>query len=278
MARIFEKIPASGEKCLILDPREALVYPLAFGDWTEIRVSAAVSFTSISDDNGIMPSGYVSASTNAKNCFLFGLISGESGSLPFSNGTSYIGFGNPTGKFLSTTSTDFAYNAITINNNFSPNPSVASKLMDGFSSVNDRFFENPFLTTGILSRFDTRFFSLSTGNADADRFNSIMNFSLPTGYAKIIGARFELNNKGLSGQHFSIGFFNNGANSSFTTFPIERLKQSNQNIGKNITGLYYNSNLTPTGSPISVPDKFIIQSPFQNSRLRIHALLIEKYQ
>lgn len=280
MATIFNKIPASGEKCVILDPREALVYPLNFGDWTEIRVSAAVSFTSLTNDNGIMPSGYVAASTNSKNSFLFGLMSGVDGALPFEAGTAYVGVGNRTGKYLETTvrSNGSCFASITINSGISPtNGSIDNgKLIDGFSSWNGFFTDAPLLSSagGILN--SVKYFSIGGGTATSPA--PIMTFTESTGYCKIIGARFEVNNKGQTGQRFSVGFSNNGPSGAFANVSIAQLKQSNQLIDKDLTGLYYNSHLSPTGTPFSMPDKLIIQSPFQNSRLRVHSLLIEKYQ
>lgn len=45
---IFEKIPASGFNCLVLEPRESFVARFDLGDWSKIRVGAFFSYTDTS--------------------------------------------------------------------------------------------------------------------------------------------------------------------------------------------------------------------------------------
>jgi hypothetical protein len=277
MATIFEKLPASGEKCLILEPKEALVYPFNFGEWSDISLSMAVSLTSATDNNAF-PTGEASlASTSPLSSFLIGLYSGDNFNLPCSANTSFVGIGNPTGyPFYITQGTG------SINNRYSalhpnittPNTDGSSSpkpLLSGFSSVNNDCIRTGFGGSSDLN--DTRFFSLGTAFAGGSTTPSpFINGTLDTGYAKIITINFVAKNKGQQGQSFEIG----SSNSSYTDVSIDKLNSLNLNLSNRFTGLYFNNTMNATGSPVSLPNKLLIYSPFRNSRLRIHSLLLTK--
>lgn len=89
MATIYEK--TANDNCLILDTREALVYPFDFGDdWSEIRIGAIVSVTTNTGDNQVGVTEFFSAPTNTNDRMYFGLKDGSE-RLPHDGGTSFIG-------------------------------------------------------------------------------------------------------------------------------------------------------------------------------------------
>lgn len=93
MATIYLKSVASGEQCVILEPREALLYTFDFGDWREIRMGAFFSVTR----NGNNNLGYTTAEQDQLNSntpndqFYFG-FKDQSYNMPYSSGTVFMGY------------------------------------------------------------------------------------------------------------------------------------------------------------------------------------------
>lgn len=91
MATIFEKVPASGERCIILDPREGVLYSFDFEDWRQIRMAAFISLTNISQNNGETSNETVVPNGLGRNQLYFGFK--DSGLLvPVSTGALFAGF------------------------------------------------------------------------------------------------------------------------------------------------------------------------------------------
>lgn len=62
------------DRCVVLDPREALIYPFNLGsDWTEIRLGFTISATRSSGPN-VVPTNETLAADAAKNAFYVGLV------------------------------------------------------------------------------------------------------------------------------------------------------------------------------------------------------------
>ena len=280
MATIFEKLPASGEKCSILDVKEALIYPFDFGDWSEIRASVALSFTSPSSDNSPITAETGSSSTSPKTSMFIGLYSGA-GDLPFNSGTSFVGFGNRTGTDVRIVNRAFnaGYNicaAITMNTDYRVGEGTdAQHLMSGFSSVGPIFNFTGYGTVAVGNpNTETRYFVVSSGNGSATP-----GFLVTTGdsrYAIVETMSFKVINKGQPGQSFQLGWSNYGVTPK-TDVSISALQTYNSQISTSFTGLYYNSNCTSTGSQVDLPNKFLLYFPFTTNRVRVHSLLLEKY-
>jgi len=281
MATVFEKFPISGN-CLILDPKEAYLCPLDFGDWNQIRVSAAYSFTSVGN-NGIITSETIAGSSSPNTSMFIGLYSGD-GRLPFQENTAFVGFGNGTGVDIFITNAEpgggqTTYAAMTFTDIQRPSQTAARPLLSGFSLINSNAIKGGHGTA--LGSNDSRYFILGNGVLGGAALGLPMNFLVSTGssnFCVIETQIFTVVNKGLPGQSFNLCWSNNGA-SPKTNTSIDILKSYNANIAEanSFTGLYYNSNLTSTGSPVSLPDNLLIYFPFVANRARIHSVLVEKY-
>jgi len=277
MATIFEKLPASGEKCLILEPREALIYPFDLGNWTQLRMSAAVSFTSTTDDNSFITSETVSSSNSPRGSMYWGLYSGG-GNLPFSNTSSFVGFGNKTGSSLVIGNANNnglpTYAALTIDSIFRPATIEAHVLMNGFSSVGNHFSKSGH---GLGDVFNLGYFALPSTSPPSVT-PSYLVISGEQNYCVIQSTLFNVINKGLPGQSFDLCWSNNGA-TPYTNVSIDVLKQCNANLNfsSRFTGVYYNSNCSSTGSPVDLPSNIILYFPFTSNRLRVHSILIERF-
>lgn len=275
MATIFQKIPSSGENCLILENGEALIYPFNIGDWTEMRMSIGFSFTSPSNDNAAITAQSISSSTSPKNSMFIGLFSGNNNSLPFSNNTSFIGFGNRTGHSVSLTTTSTpggfqCYAGLITNSTQAPGSSTPVGSMHGFSSLNSLFNINNYSSL----RDSATYFAVTNGVQ-----NTFLNTTGSTNFAVIESMQFNINNKGQVGQNIDLRWNNNGATSPKTNMSIEQLSLYNQNTSSQsaLTGLYYSSALSSTGTPLDIPNKLLVHFPFSQNRVRIHSILIEKY-
>lgn len=245
MATVFLKNPSSGSKALILDPREAVVYPFGFTGYSEIRMGAFISFSSSGSDIGQYSNENttVNFSTNKYNNVFIGVK--DSGlNAPLESGQ-YIG------TFSSTTGTLIKLD------------SGNSIISDNFSTLSIGAAERNF--TGVLNNNSSHVVNLP----------SINQVTGNTGYAMFygIGARFF--NIGTTGQSFS-GF------SMKDTTPITNVSISNlQNKILNPATTtfapeqFFTSGLTGGGGALPLPNSVYIYSPFLNNRIIIHSLIAQ---
>jgi hypothetical protein len=278
MSTIFEKIPVSGN-CLILEPKESLIIPFDFGDWSELRLSVALSFTGPNNDNDRMIGEITPGATSPLSSMFIGLYSGD-GSPPFSQDTRFVGFGNRTGVPISLFTGSPSYPGIGIGiATQSINSSAGGfPLISGFSCFDGKYTESGAgATTVSITPTGVNWFSLASGGSISNA-----NFLATTGtigFSKIISSKFAVESKNNTGQRFSLSFSHNGVSTVHTNTSIDVLKLANNNVSfaQSFGGLYYNSNLTPTGTAVTLPDKLLISFPFVSNRARIHSFLLEKY-
>lgn len=100
MPIVYEKLPASGERCLVLNNNEALSYTFDFGDWKELRLSAFLSMTSTGLNDPLAKETILASSGR----YYFGFkTSGDA--KPFESGTMFVGIAgnsfNVLGTFIS---------------------------------------------------------------------------------------------------------------------------------------------------------------------------------
>ncbi len=249
MATIFEKLPASGEKCLVLEPKELLIYPFDFGSgWTHIRLGTFHSYTSIYgyNDGFIAEQSYTSTPAGS---FYYGFMYSPNDELPYSNNTIFMGVAGMTGLSQYVILNVNSGPQMLANSNSTPlwitqgqltgyaPPAFSSTLLHG--------------QTALLASGDTVF----AGGAQ-------VIFEVNTG-----AKTYRLStNAGTS-------IINPTAN---TTTAILRSSMANYAISNTYTG-YYTTNFTSTGDLLPMPNKAVIYSPFVLSRLRIHNLVVEKY-
>jgi hypothetical protein len=100
MPIIYEKLPASGERCLILNGNEALSYTFDFGDWKEIRLSAFVSLTSTGLNDFPATETVITSGDNARRYYFGFKTSGND--RPYDTGTMFVG--------IASTDTNFSIN------------------------------------------------------------------------------------------------------------------------------------------------------------------------
>lgn len=232
MATIFEKVPASGERCIILDPREGVLYSFDLGDWRQIRMGAFLSMTTINENNGPTSNETIAPNGLGRNQFYFGFK--DSGLLvPVSTGSFFAGF---VGSDNLSTNFDISTNSAIIGGT-----NMVSTI-SGSSILSKIALSNVFrVGTSGSSYFDTAYgqFNCVTINRNAN-YTGIVQFNSPsTNYQDVslrnlrtlLDSSVTLNAIGLCAS----GYFPNSLNSAF------------------------------------------IYSPFNENRIRVHALVVEKY-
>lgn len=233
MATIFEKVPASGERCIILDPREGILYSFDFGDWRQIRMGAFVSMTNISENNGLTTAETISPNGLGRNQFYFGFK--DSGLLiPTTTGSFFAGF-TPSSNL--TEVFDIVPTASNIGGNFHMVFSMSGSTYFGRTTFGSSFR----IGTSGASYSDDQYgqFNCITINRNANYTGIVQFDKRDVNYQDVtlrnlrslLDSTVTLNSIGFCAS----GYFPNTLNSAF------------------------------------------IYSPFNQNRLRVHALVVEKY-
>lgn len=242
MATIFQKI--TGDNCLILDPREALIYPFNFGsEWTEIRMSMYASLCAASGDNTPPPLNTL-ADTSASNKFYFGFKTNNN-IFPQSPNTLFIGSMIPQaeGTLVSTQAGNLFR--------------VVGSVSNGMSFVYN--YNNDFTNEGPM------------GNT----FLTPTGIALNSGYFGFYATKLCITSNGIySGTNGVISISTNPTPS----IAALRSDTSDGNVYGALKTGFYTTNGTSTGAIAPKPDAIFIYFPMYDSRLRIHNLLIEKHR
>jgi hypothetical protein len=269
MATIIQKgiLNSTGSSnILVLDPREMYVQKFDLGDWNEIRVGLAMSVTAATTDNSpyVIESLPASSTPDLRNSYMFGLFSGEPAYFP-KPGSSFVGVvGSTTGQILQ----------------FKDDISSITAIADATSFGDSRYRIATTVNENYKLAYTSPFAQNSTFNIGStrNRYTGLLETGIITTMS------FSVKNKGQSGQYIDIIRDSNAnkAGSALTWFytdlSAQKLSQLNSLISASAaTGIYYNSTMNETGSPIDIPNNFLIYFPFYNNKLRIHSLLIEKY-
>lgn len=267
MAVIYEKYAPSGDNCLILGLKEALVYPFDVGDWNQLRVAVAYSLTTpntpgeLNNNNELVTSSDISVNTDgsAQTCMFFGLTNAFGINNLGNSGYNFVGIGTPPNpgwgvrsasasiQMVSTQRTNSLVAFTTIGSGWQHDPTNMNSTT-AFSSLNPPYFTLPS--------------SLMTGDET---------------YAGVYSLRFYRNNPNQAFENFQL--------ESYTIYNIpnttpEYLQLANsQSSTATHTGLRWNYERNiDGGNPLPTPNNFIFYSPFTSDyRFRIHSILIEKY-
>ena len=96
MAQIYAKPTTTGtEKCLVLEPSEALLYPFNAGNWTDLRIAFSLSATNAGELNGLyLPGSMELELNNPATRAWCGLKNSTNNNLPSSGDTRFIGITN----------------------------------------------------------------------------------------------------------------------------------------------------------------------------------------
>jgi hypothetical protein len=247
MATIFVKNPASGDACIVLEPRERFAISFDFkNDWEEIKMGAFVTMTTAGQLNelpiteSVYAAGEAQFTTNhtfvPQNVFSFG-FKDNSNKLPLESGVLFAGFMLPG---IQTTHVDNSYSE------------SSSTVFGGTANTigcisGSTIFGSAAYPNSIFQIFGGQ----STGNSSFSSFASI-SIRRTNGYSGIV-------------------FFNNAGGVPFTdvSLPSLRRKLNTSNpLGGQIGSGWFPPELNTV----------FIYSPFSLNRLRIHCLVVEKYR
>lgn len=279
MGTIYQKIlsgNANGyDKCVVLENREALLYPMAdeIKDWNELRIGLTLSLTS-STGGGLNellpPSTDTITNTSKYTSFYLGLKSNNE-LMPNSPGCSFIGFGHPTGNSITHIVNQTTWAPYF---DFSTTAKLSYLMMSG---------DNNLFTTGFgtqqLPNTPTNFAFFTTPNqmyssgtplcmtcirllrVSGNGINIKVKRSVET-----VTSIVNTNDNSISGLRRFMG-----------VFPAVSTYQNMQTINNPEYVVPFTSNLTMSGTPIPAPDALFLYWPFVQSKLRVHNFCIEKY-
>lgn len=237
------------DKTLILDPREALIYPFPFGDWTTIRVGFFYSLTANTGDGNVItfPNGANGLSTvdvlSPRDRMYFGIKSANE---------TFPGEGEPYAGLVC----------------FNDQTKVSAE-WNGSSFINSRFQAfnpNTAYGFGAVQANDTKSY---VANGDAGiPMPHVSTMIDSTAYAGFYAFTFQILNKGTASQQITVSKYTIGANGVTDT--------SNDNLKALMLSQPYVSTATVdfnlSGVPYSLPDAVFLYLPFGNVRLRIHSV------
>jgi hypothetical protein len=245
MATIYE---TGDNRLLVIGPRESLIYPFNIGGWNRIRLGVGMSI-SLGDTMTGVPV-YENYFVNMpRSAFYLGLKS-DGPSLPFTSGCYYIGVGNPSGdrvRFFS----QLPNSVLRYGNNYGGNECVAS------------------------------FGSITTSARPIQEIRLPTNVNMATGinYGAILGFEFK---KYISGSNEGVSLAVGDPSIVIQTndFSVSNLRSQIANFSQqtpNVSGLL-KTHLATTGNALPSPDNFFIYNGSTTNGLKIHAILIDKYE
>jgi len=252
MATIFLKSVASGEKCVILEPREALLYTFDFGDWRELRMGFFVSQTQNGNDNQNYPGAFNDSITdNSPQGQLFIGFKDSSFRLPYNGETGVV--------FAGCTTIPGLLHSIQGNiDYFNFNGTAQLAVVSGVAN------------NGIAYSGRTVYNGVTNANGPRTMITSAASAGL---YAK-----FNCITLRRGSNYSGTGWLSTTQNSSpdelttdYSVFSCRRLISTSLNTsfiqGQPMTGYFPNE-----------LNSAFIYSPYFSSRSRIHSLVVERYQ
>jgi hypothetical protein len=243
MASIYFKESGNGlgHNLLVLEPREALVYPFDFGTgWNRLQAGAFISFAGITgdlnDDYNHIPSQEILSTVSIKsNNFYFGFTT-KNAAFPQTVNNTYLGFG--ASSFFKTTQ-------------------ILSSKIESFSAMASISTLYTNLPGGITQNFLVTNFSGFTGLKPLSFF---LSFQIgKSSDSQIIS--------GAQGSNIS---------TAQTLDFSEKILRKNMNSESYLGGHHVVATLTGVGYTGSLPDSLIIYNPFYLNKLRIHNIGVVK--
>lgn len=250
MAYLFDKPinpPVSGfDRTLILQTREALVYPMPYEDWNTMRIGFLHSSTSDSTDDNIPYPRSTTFSMNVidniRDRFYFGLKDNDS-NFPAQNQTPFIG------QFNSGSQTQY----------FLDGTSTACPVMGLGYTQPDSLQYSEYGTIHKNGAFEC----VSGPRFDMGNKCDTNNV---TNYGVFYIMNFTVLNKGLSNQQINIKTSTTEAVAKMTDVQIKNLM-----VGASFTDRgTYNYNLA--GTPYKLPTSIFMYQPMSMWRLRVHQI------
>ncbi len=238
MATIYTKTTTLGtEKNLILDGREALVYPFNIGSWTDARLSFFISITTAGDSNAAVVTETV-IQNNAANSFCVGLKTNNA-TLPRLSGTNFWGLGPSSAGGGSTNTTTGSLNVNSTGH---------------FTVVKD---------------------TTITQSANALTANSLGGSGSATSlFCTMMSMRFTIAD--LGGATQTIAGNVTWPSVAYTDTSLTSLRAAANAVAAGTPALTATA-WHDAGVPRAIPDAIFFRHPFSSNRFRIHSLLLERY-
>jgi len=238
---------------IICDPRGGWIANMGLQDnpltenWTELRIGAFVSTTSVAADNGAHVSEAI-ASVGPYDYFMFGIKDDDETKLFKVADTQFWGAAGVAG--VATTLV---------------NPSGFYTNTVGGAQFLSTFYASDGVT---VNSDDT-----GTGASGEEAFNlpSVTEAQAATLYAKLWGLQFIRANPGAATQ--TVQIYKWGTNSLFTDTSISNLRTQLNAFAANRWGTGPTITANAGGVAFTAPDSWYIRWPFINSRLRIHSAM-----
>lgn len=238
-AEIYQKNVS--DKCLILEPGVGWKQPFDLGTWAQLAIAMYWSATTGTDDNAVPPATEDSSTGSVNSILAWGLKTDDL-LLPGTAGCKFVGI---TGNLNTTVAA--RYN-ITSSSEHRIQRAGASDLRYG--TVIDTTFTN---SSGEMAR--------NTGNAMAT----------DTLYASYFALRFTIAGSGTAAQTIAVARATTNPSTSSPT--INNLRTSLGTVGFTaVVTLAWNDGATA----YAIPTSMFLRFPFVNTRVRIHAYVIEK--
>ena len=241
---------------LILDPREKFIYPFAVGDYTEIRMGMYFSITPTTGDNGLLVASDLQAKTSPKNALYWGFCNFNTGSLlPLQSGYDFIGSISKQDQQCGST--------------FGSTTDSNIRLGDQAGNGQLPLFLTD--TTGA-----TQFLaSLAPSDIVAKCPTSSAGFNA---YAGMAGLQLMFSGTNL----FSFrAFGDNGTYVTNTT--LTNLRNDMSTLGTNTSSLttvytgFFTSGGGNNSNVMMKPNSIMMYFPMLNSKIRLHAIAVERY-
>lgn len=226
------------DNCLILGARESLTYPFSLGNWTEVRMGFYISVTSSSGDNTLYGGNETIPFASGPANIYVGLTSSEPG-FPRQNGKTYIGLGPH-------------------------NPGSTQNLNSTVISCADAS------NTRLAAVDASGNLSISTAGAGMIGYT---NTTGNTNYARFYGLRYVVS----SNNQYTVTKTAGASPVTNPTVEDTRAQLQAMPSSDSLGSLYFNYGFTSSGVQLPRPNNVYLYFPFWGSRVRIHALVVDKY-
>lgn len=252
MAQIYQK--PSADQCLVLGPRESLIYPFSLGAWSEIRVGAFFSYTSANDNNSTGQFEIIPANNGNGN--LYWGLKDTGTNFPFQSNTFFVGMTNDTTITPRTVLYNLDASLVGFQSSYAsaaqsdntPNPSIL--IVSGATVVNK-------IATSVSNDYTI---AMASGLA----------VSGSTAFAMFNGLRilYDRTLQVISGSSMQDKTYAS-ATSDVSISNLQSKLASMPNLSTPVTG----GGVLPS----FVPNTIYFYNPFLQNQIRIHSLYVDKY-
>lgn len=240
---------------IILDPRERLLYPFNLGEYSEVRFGMLYSWTAATGDN-ITPQSDRAYATTPIGYSYMGFSNFNSGTVQFPIQTSGFDFIGIVG------SSQDVNNSPGVTNNSTTLTYPGGQGSAGNFCLGYRTDQGGSSSSSAANVFNTNtIFNVTVAGSTGTLAGSMgMRLSFPTS----------------TGYSFNM-FYNNGSTAEVllanlrTGVAAQMETQTSNYVG------YFTTGGAATGYGMSKPNSIYIYNPMLNTRMRIHALLVERY-